>query len=282
MKLRILFFALASFINTVSAQDRTSLIVFNNASDKFRVFLNGKLQNKNFEKSVGMNYLPLNTNLIRVDFENPKLQSVTRKVFLRPNEENYYQIKPLKAGMMQLRPIAKTTYDYLKKNEVVYVNDVPQVENPNPRIVNDVPPTQGANPRGLNDIRTGLENPDKFEEGPNGKALDDKYYGNTNNTSTNCRVIMPNSNFLPAKKQIETKKFDETRLEVAKQITQANCLTSDQIKEIASLMTFESNRLTYAKFAYSYCADKRNYFKVNDVFTFESSTLELINYIKGK
>jgi hypothetical protein len=45
------------------------------------------------------------------------------------------------------------------------------------------------------------------------------------------------------------------------------------------MLTFESNRLDLAKFAYRYAADPNNYFMVNKGFTFNSSIDELSEYI---
>jgi hypothetical protein len=73
--------------------------------------------------------------------------------------------------------------------------------------------------------------------------------------------------------------FDNTRLNIAKQAIMSNGATSQQILEIMSMLTFESNRLDLAKFAYRYAADPNNYFMVNKGFTFNSSIDELSEYI---
>ncbi len=40
-------------------------------------------------------------------------------------------------------------------------------------------------------------------------------------------------------------------------------------------------RLDFAKYAYAYTLDLRNYYKLNDAFTFESSIDELDKYIRS-
>ena len=67
---------------------------------------------------------------------------------------------------------------------------------------------------------------------------------------------------------------------LAKQITKSNCLTAEQVKQLTMLFDFESGKLEYAKFAYAYCYDLGNYYKVNDAFDFESSIKELDEHIK--
>ncbi len=90
---------------------------------------------------------------------------------------------------------------------------------------------------------------------------------------------MSSQDFNEAIKSIEKQDYESTRLTVAKQITRINCLTTNQIKEILLMFDFESTRLEYAKFAYDYTFDKDNYFKINDVFSFQSSVNELEEYI---
>lgn len=81
---------------------------------------------------------------------------------------------------------------------------------------------------------------------------------------------------------IRGKSFEDSKLTMAKQITRANCLTSDQVLGICQLFDFEDSKLEFAKFAYGYAADPHNYYKVNDAFTFESSIEELDEYISAQ
>lgn len=73
--------------------------------------------------------------------------------------------------------------------------------------------------------------------------------------------------------------FDNTRLNIAKQAIMSNGATSQQILELMGMLTFESNRLDLAKFAYRYVADPNNYFVVNNGFTFNSSINDLNRFL---
>ena len=88
------------------------------------------------------------------------------------------------------------------------------------------------------------------------------------------------SEFESLKQCIENKSFDNTRLTIAKQALQSNDLTSMQIADLMNLMTFESTKLSLAKFAYRYTIDPENYYVLNDAFTFDSSIDELADYIQ--
>lgn len=97
-----------------------------------------------------------------------------------------------------------------------------------------------------------------------------------------CNYPMTAANFANAKSSVSSKNFESSKLTVAKQVITNNCLTTSQIKEIVKLFDFESTRLEYAKFAYSYVYDKGNYYQLNDAFDFESSIDELNNFIGSK
>ena len=96
-----------------------------------------------------------------------------------------------------------------------------------------------------------------------------------------CAMPMRQNDFAAAKKSISSKSFEESKLTIAKQVFNNNCLTSAQVKEIMLLFSFEESRLDFAKYAYGYTYDPGNYFKVNDAFTFESSIDDLNTYISS-
>ncbi len=87
------------------------------------------------------------------------------------------------------------------------------------------------------------------------------------------------SDFAEAKRTIKSKGFDDTRMGIAKQIIQSNCMFSDQVRDLVNLMSFDDTKLELAKFAYGYTYDVGNYFKVSQALEFESSVDELNEYI---
>jgi len=96
---------------------------------------------------------------------------------------------------------------------------------------------------------------------------------------TGCQMPMNYGDYESAKKSIAAKDFEDTKLTLAKQINGGNCMSAEQIKGVMQLFTFEQSKLDFAKFAYSHCTDKGNYFKVNDAFQFDNSSKELNDYI---
>lgn len=96
-----------------------------------------------------------------------------------------------------------------------------------------------------------------------------------------CAYPMMHEDYESAKTSIAAKDFEDTKLTLAKQIAGSNCMSAEQIRGIMKLFSFENSKLDFAKFAYSHCCDKNNYYKVNDAFTFDSSSTELNNYISN-
>jgi hypothetical protein len=94
-----------------------------------------------------------------------------------------------------------------------------------------------------------------------------------------CPWPLSEADFELAKQTIDSKNFDDTRLGMAKQIIRANCMFSDQVRDLVALMSFDDSKLELAKFAYSYTYDVGNYFKVSQSLDFESSVDELNDYI---
>ncbi|MEZ5015156.1 MAG: DUF4476 domain-containing protein [Chitinophagales bacterium] len=104
---------------------------------------------------------------------------------------------------------------------------------------------------------------------------------NSNETYANTEGCVPvgQNDYNSMKWSISSKSFEDSKLSMAKQITASNCVSAEQVRDIMLLFDFEETRLDFAKFAYAYTADKNNYYKVNDAFTFESSIDALTEYI---
>lgn len=97
-----------------------------------------------------------------------------------------------------------------------------------------------------------------------------------------CEMPMSATEFADVKKSIESKSFEDTKMTMAKQIGSGRCFTVDQVKGMMGLFSFEDSKLDFAKYAYERTFDIDNYFKVNDVFTFESSVDDLNAYIQAR
>ncbi|WP_284653417.1 DUF4476 domain-containing protein [Flavobacterium terrisoli] len=96
------------------------------------------------------------------------------------------------------------------------------------------------------------------------------------------RSGMTSANFNTAMATIKKQSFEDTRLKTAKQVITANCLNVDQIIQITNTFSFEDNKLEFAKYAYDYCNEPKNYFKLNGIFNFSSNVDELSDYVQSR
>ncbi len=99
--------------------------------------------------------------------------------------------------------------------------------------------------------------------------------------NSRCPRPMLQAEFNDALKSLKNKSFEDSKLTTAKQICKANCMTSEQIRDINKEFSFEDSRIEFAKFAYKYVFDPTTYYKVNDSFQFEMSIDELNEFIEN-
>lgn len=99
-------------------------------------------------------------------------------------------------------------------------------------------------------------------------------------------VVLPVSNhygnFESLKSVIRNKSFDNTKAQIAKEYMYNNHICTREVAELMSLLTFESNKLDLAKYAYQYVDDPQNYFRLYNEFTFDSSVNELSDFIHAR
>lgn len=104
----------------------------------------------------------------------------------------------------------------------------------------------------------------------------------TISNTSGCGMAMESADFNSAKASISSKSFEDSKMTVAKQVTENNCLSTAQIMEVMSLFSFEESKLDFAKFAYDYTTEKNKYYKINDAFTYSTSIDELQAYTKAR
>ncbi len=93
--------------------------------------------------------------------------------------------------------------------------------------------------------------------------------------------IMNSRDFADFKKLIGDRTFETTKYEMTKSVIDNNLFSTEQVREILSWFTFETNKLDLAKYAFKNTVDRNNYFKLFDIFVFESNVTELDSYIKN-
>ena len=106
-------------------------------------------------------------------------------------------------------------------------------------------------------------------------------YGNNGTYGSNFGRSLSDVEFNQLLHNINRESSENNMMKSATQIINTNYLTSEQVKEMLQLFTFENNKLSLAELAYDKTVDKRNYFVINDVFNYSSSKHELARFIRN-
>jgi hypothetical protein len=115
----------------------------------------------------------------------------------------------------------------------------------------------------------------------NGNGNDDRWGNDNRNDNNNYGNVMSYERFQQLKQSVERENSDKNKMDLLRSTLPYNRVSSQQVRELAQLISFEQTRLELAKFAYRYTTDRGNYFVVNDVFNFGSSKTELTRYISS-
>jgi hypothetical protein len=297
MKQILLFvFTILAFASVKS--QNSNLVFFTENGEHFSVVLNGMLQNDKPETNIKVTDLPAPSYKVKIIFEQTKLGELNKTVFMNPGSETTYAIKFIKKKGYTLRLM--NTYPVMQENlnapGQIIVGFHPQGVSANAAIGTNIVNTTTIN-NNITISANGVGNNVNLVNSNDGAGSQqagsqagitngipinpDQYILPDYNGPYGCPRPMNRSDFEQAKASISSKNFEDSKLTIAKQIIQTNCMLSSQVKEIMLLFSFEDTRLNFAKFAYGYTLDLRNYYKLNDAFTFESSIDELNNYVQG-
>jgi len=292
----------------------SSLTIFSEDGNSFYLILNGIRQNENPETNVRVENLTNDYYSTKVIFSNQSFGFIERKILMVVDADaNHgaitYKIKRTKKGTLVLRYFSFTPAAQVvappTNVAVVHYNTVPLAAiNFGTSVTTTNTSVSTTTGGGTTENVSVNMNLGGINMGANVSVNDGGTQTNiTTNTVTTTTTSSSNSypnndivyyqeeeigcspmnesSFYAAKQSIEDKSFSDTKLTLAKQIAESNCLKANQIKEICKIFSFEDTRLKFAKFAYQYCFDQNNYWQINDSFDFESSVSELNDYIRS-
>ncbi len=305
MKKIILLIAL-SFLSFNFFAQTSNLTIFSEEGTPFYLILNGIRQNQNPETNIRVNGLINEYYTAKIVFNNETIFPVEKKYLQVVDVNNTrgevtYKITRTKKGKIKLR-----FFSFTPAPQVIapppHVHIIEYNSAPMPEIVYTETTTTTTTGAGseehigvqINMGGIGIDANININDGnnPNSSTTTTTTTTTTSTSPTGydtgeiivaeirC-VPMRRPMFQNALQSIQSKSFSETQLTLAKQIVGANCLTANQIKQIAEIFDFEDTKLELAKHAYLYCFDPENYWQINDAFDFESTIEELNEYILG-
>lgn len=182
--------------------------------------------------------------------------------------EGFHQVKIFREGK-------KNGYGFGRREEVVYNGQVILRRGFHTDI------TVNRFGKVLIDERRIDRNDDWYQEEDDDYDYNDNGYDNGNGGwNGGYGNVMKARDFETLKESLRKEWFEANRLKSVKFIIDKNNFTTQQVKELMMLFTFENNKLEIAKYAYPKTVDKQNYYQVNEVLTFNSSKEELMRFVR--
>jgi hypothetical protein len=307
MKLKLLILLAVAFLPAFSFA-QSALTIFSESGDKFYLVLDGEKQNTVPQTNIRIDGLSQPYYSARIIFEDQTKPEISKNLPVVDPSTNTpadvtYKIKKQKDGDMKLRYFSAIPVDpnYAAPANV-YVMHVGQ-QAPGSATITETTVTTTAPNTSNGGVSINVVDPNTGAGGVNMSINVANPAMNTTATQTTttrttttytsssgnydnhprsgCMYPMDGNSFKSAKESVSKASFEETKLSTAKTILGANCFCADQVKQVCQLFSFEASKLEFAKFAYSKCTDKGNYFKIGDIFSFDASREELNNYISG-
>lgn len=302
--------AVGLYSTCVFAQVPSRITVFSEDGNPFFLVVNGIKQNDKALTNVLVDGLTLPNYKVKILFENTALAPIDKTIFTqdvdgRPSESSY-RIKKNNKGILVLnlfstqpiaQPIAYTPSTVPADMAVISFRSSESVNN---TVMTGSSVTTTTTTVGTPGIGAHVDVVDPVTGERVTVSTGINMGGSVTHTTTTtttttgggsvgyvepvqqgCMYPMNSRDFESAKGTIRGQSFEDTKLSTAKNIAGSNCLSAQQVKEICQIFSFEESKLDFAKFAYTRCTDRNNYFKVTEVFSFSSSTEELNAYTSG-
>ncbi len=236
-------------------------VFFSDRGERFNVYINGVEQSVHPASTICIKEIPLSELRVQIVFDNPALRPISRLIQFSNRPSRWvFRIKLNKKGRHVIRyydedPLPCFIPAIPGQHEVYYAPPVNNSCTSHSTITNNSTPINNQ---------------------------PDHYVLNGYNGPIGCPWPMNDQAFKDAVGAVKSQSFSNSRLEVAKQIVNTNCLFAEQVAHLTSLMGFENDKLEFAKYAYNKTYDVGNYYKVNDAFSFSSSSSRLNKYISAR
>jgi hypothetical protein len=304
------YFLLAFFVANFSTFSQNfavgHLTIFSENGDKFKLILNGELQNDIAQTNLRVEDLNQQYYNAKIQFEDNSLLEISKNNLRIANYNGVFQDVTYKIKR-DLNNKSKMKMDFFSMVPVIQGNVIPEniyvVHHGAPRqngLYNQTTTTTASVNQGVNvgaNINLGGVNMNVNINDPYGNQVTQTstttsyQHSNTSNQSSHneptysgCanKFCMSPRDFTSAIASIKKQGFDDTKLKIAKQIASSNCLNTNQIFQICQTFGFEANKLDFAKYAYDFCIEQKKYYELNSMFSFSSSVDSLTDYIKSK
>jgi len=287
IKSSVLFVVLILVSIQLKAQ-QSNLIIFTQENEPFNIILNGIQQSPQPETNIKITGLTAPNYKLRVIFNDPAKPYIEKTIYLQSDVETTYEVLKNNKGVWVARMLNTAPIDEVpdqETNQHVWIyTATPRTSSTTTTVSQTTTVSAGSGFMGggasasVTTTTTQTTTNADLHDDEFGEREDHQEYAGPKG----CPRPMSTHAFDQALESISSKDFESSKLTIAKQVVSANCLRCNQVKQIMKLFTFESNKLDFAKYAYKYTWDIKNYFLLNDAFEFESSIDELNRFINKR
>jgi len=310
-KFKILLFLFAGLLPAFCYAQGGAITVFSEDGDKFFLIINGVRQNPDAQTNVRVDGLNNETYSLKIHFEDAAKEEISKTAYIKDAAthqfvEVTFKIKKTKDGDLKMRFVGNTpipvSYNPPPDMYVAHYGQPAQAGTVTQTTVTTTNMGSNAGNGGANisigagtggggvNLNVNISDPSNGGMNMNSTTTQTTTTQTTTNSNTGyasapppatstCQYPMDWGSFKSAKETIQKSSFEDTKLQTAKTILASNCVSTDQVIQICGLFNFEDNKLNFAKFAYAKTTDPGNYFKVGNVFTFDSNKSDLNNFI---
>jgi hypothetical protein len=245
-KYRLFLLLMLSFMYLDSYTQSSKVIVFAPKGEKFILYLGSAQQNNEPQARVESDCPGGPTFKVKVTFSDPSIKEISKLVFNKPNASFYFKVDKNPKGAYVLESTSSEWSDVEKSKE----------ETP--------PPPAPKDKKSATTKETVKSEPEKTTGG------------------AGCSNPMEEGDFIGSLVSVSAPPFDPPKLSAAKKLASEHCLTTQQVIHVISVFDYESNRLSFAKFAYDHTWDIKNYSDVAEALHSNKSKTELEEFIKSK
>lgn len=296
-----------------------SLNIFSQNGDKFFLFLNGVKQNTTAQSNIRISGVPGMYYNVKIVFKDNKIAPIVKNNLSVSDADdvlmdatyrirrdktgkpklNFYSMLPVKDNFvapagMYVQQFSKPAQDVVSTPAAEPKKEVTPVKG----TITNIKITEGGSSTtkttGKSSVSTGST-----------KKVAENSKSNTDNATNSGKAVatagkeepaktttipenkkcngwpMGKGDLVAAKKAISEAEKEEEKLSAAQEIIASNCLLVSQVTEFCSLFKSEKSKLAFAKYAYKFTIDRKNYAEVNKALSLEKSKKELDKFING-
>ncbi|MEO7522614.1 MAG: DUF4476 domain-containing protein [Ferruginibacter sp.] len=286
-----------------------SLNIFSLNKDKFFLYLDGTRQNETAQSNVRIEGVPGLYYNVKIIFKEPGISPIIKNNLLISDADNKlmdasYRIRRDKTGKPRLNFYSMTAVNakfsapagmYVREFEkiskaMVAVSLTPAKISPVKGTISNVKVTIPPSSREKSTARPAIKIDEISKQAPPSVVESNKTIitgkeaeiAKTAPESNKCNGWpMGKGDLVAAKKRIEDVTNEAEKLSTAKEIIATNCLLVNQVTEFCNLFKSEKSKLAFAKYAYKFTIDRKNYSEVNKALSLEISRKELNKFING-